>query len=224
MSTAASRRGYTAAVAAAALGAAALIAATGQVWAHGTVEMPGRLAAAPVEAGGADLVPAASGLGWAGLAALAAVFSTRGRARMAVGAAMALLAAGALAALWTGTRGSRVAAALADEAASGRAPSDVEVAWVWPAAAAAGAALIALAGLAVSVRGPGWPGMGSRYDRHGTAARRPAGPADPADLWKSLDGGDDPTLDPAPAAGERAETTEHPSVRPEGAPAAQKEP
>ena len=57
---------------------------------------------------------------------------------------------------------------------------------------AAGAVLLLLGGLVAVLRAPAWPGMGNRYDRD--AAPRPRQAETPADLWKSLDAGDDPTL------------------------------
>uniref|UniRef100_UPI00278BD8CA Trp biosynthesis-associated membrane protein n=1 Tax=Nocardiopsis sp. CC223A TaxID=3044051 RepID=UPI00278BD8CA len=77
------------------------------------------------------------------------------------------------------------------------------------AMAAAGAALIVLVGVLASVRAPAWPGMGNRYDRDAAPRANPTGT--PADLWRSLDAGDDPTLDapdgdtvPARSAGRAA--------------------
>ncbi|WP_017591244.1 Trp biosynthesis-associated membrane protein [Nocardiopsis potens] len=227
------RREYAVTVLAAAAGAAGLIAATGQTWAEGTVAMPGPVADVPVRLTGTGLAPAAAALGWAGLAALAAVAATAGRARIAVGALMALFGGSALAVLWTATRPGRLAAAVAEQAAAAGDAAAPHPLWTWPAVAAAGAALLAAAGAATALRGPSWPGMSSRYDRHSAPERGPrSGPADPADLWKSLDGGDDPTLDPAPgAAGPAAgrgptdpETAEHDRARVTGAQAAQKEP
>jgi hypothetical protein len=51
------------------------------------------------------------------------------------------------------------------------------------------------------LRGRGWPGMGRRYERTGTAPAVPARPARPQTdedrhqaAWKALDRGDDPTV------------------------------
>ncbi|MFD0777064.1 Trp biosynthesis-associated membrane protein, partial [Streptomonospora algeriensis] len=69
---------------------------------------------------------------------------------------------------------------------------------LWPGLTAAGAALLVAAGAYTLIRGASWPGMGSRYDRH--SAPGAARSSDPAELWKSLDSGADPTLDPRPEA------------------------
>ncbi|WP_344337428.1 Trp biosynthesis-associated membrane protein, partial [Kitasatospora putterlickiae] len=67
----------------------------------------------------------------------------------------------------------------------------------WPWVALAGGLLLALAGLLTVRYGRGWPAMGSRYEAptgKASAKRPSAGAAqNPADLWKALDRGEDPT-------------------------------
>jgi uncharacterized membrane protein (TIGR02234 family) len=66
----------------------------------------------------------------------------------------------------------------------------------WPWVAAAGGALIALAGLVVLVRGSSWPAPGQRFERApaGAAPSRPAPASDsPAGTWDALSRGEDPT-------------------------------
>lgn len=77
----------------------------------------------------------------------------------------------------------------------------------WAVLTALGGVAIAVAGVAVTVRGPGWPGMGARYERPRRRAdgnERGAGPrsdtstqdsgtVDGAHAWDALDRGDDPT-------------------------------
>ncbi|MFC4561387.1 Trp biosynthesis-associated membrane protein [Nocardiopsis mangrovi] len=189
------RGGFTAALAATAAGAAALAAASGRTWATGVVEVAGPTAPAPVELAGTDLAPAASAMGIAGLAALAALVAARGWPRRIIGLLMTLFGAIALQAVWSGTRPAELARVAAEQATTDGRVAAPDLAAAWPALAAAGAALLVLSGLATAVRGPSWPGMGSRYDRH--SVPRTARTGDPAELWKSLDSGEDPTLDPA---------------------------
>ncbi|WP_017557886.1 Trp biosynthesis-associated membrane protein [Nocardiopsis baichengensis] len=226
------KREYTTALAATAAGAAALITAAGQTWATGTVEMAGPLAAAPVEVDGAAAAPGAAAMGWAGLAAVAALLATRGRARTVAGALLAVFGAGALVGVWSGTRASALNASAAEATTAQGDLGALHVAWGWPALAALGGAVLLAAGAAAALRGPGWPAMGSRYDRHGAPATTSQdGPADPADLWKSLDAGEDPTAEPAAGGGSApdggAPDNDDPDrdrARQAGAPAAQKEP
>jgi uncharacterized membrane protein (TIGR02234 family) len=75
----------------------------------------------------------------------------------------------------------------------------------WPWLAALGGVLVVAAGVLTVLRGAAWPGMSARYDapagkrsaagprRAAAAASAPAGQPTPADLWKALDRGEDPT-------------------------------
>jgi uncharacterized membrane protein (TIGR02234 family) len=206
--TPARRREFTAALLAAAAGAALLAAAGTRDWATAEVAVSGPAAAAPVAVSGGDAAAAAAAMGPAGLAALAAVVATRGWARRVVGAVLAGFGAVALASVWQGTRTGTLSRLAADQVAAGGAVDALAVSAGWPVSAAAGAVLLLAAGAATAVRGPSWPGMGSRYDRHSAPRAVPGG--DPAELWRSLDRGADPTLDPArpadapPATGEGA--------------------
>ena len=91
----------------------------------------------------------------------------------------------------------------------------------WQVAVIIGALLIFAAGVATALRGQDWPVMSARYDAPGaqspgarsattTDAATAGGPArklDAATMWESLNGGEDPTDDPAaenPAAGATA--------------------
>jgi len=87
----------------------------------------------------------------------------------------------------------------------------------WHVAVIVGALLVFIAGLATVLRGPDWPVMSARYDApaaHGAGARADAPgregdpgreggragqaqPLDAATMWESLNGGEDPTDDPA---------------------------
>lgn len=57
--------------------------------------------------------------------------------------------------------------------------------------ALAGGLLLAVAGLLTLRYGRSWPAMGSRYEA--PTRKAPAKSDTPADLWKALDRGEDPT-------------------------------
>lgn len=73
----------------------------------------------------------------------------------------------------------------------------------WQILVIVGALLVFAAGLATALRGPDWPVMSSKYEspvgKQAAEAGKPeaetvpAGPADSASLWESLNEGDDPT-------------------------------
>ncbi|NYH50937.1 putative membrane protein (TIGR02234 family) [Nocardiopsis arvandica] len=203
-----------------AAGAALLLAAAGRHWVTGQLEAPGPVAPAPVELTGTDLTGALSGIGWAGLAGIAGLYAARNRARRAVGLLVAAGGAAALGAVWDATRPDTLLAAVSENttaaAGSAQVAAAPQLSAPGPAMAVAGAVLLVAAGLFAVVRAPAWPGMGTRYDRD--AAPRATRAETSSDLWKSLDAGDDPTLD-APggaASGGAAETsgdgTEHASL------------
>ncbi|MDT0303390.1 Trp biosynthesis-associated membrane protein [Streptomonospora wellingtoniae] len=188
---------FTVALCAVAAGAGTLAGASGRTWARAQVNVGGPVAAAPVELTGDDLAPTAFAMGLAGLAALAAVLATRGPVRRALGGVVALFGLAALVGVWRGTRAASLQEAAADRATAGGAVDNLHLLAQWPALAAAGALLLAAAGACTLVRGAAWPAMGGRYDRH--SAPGAARSSDPAELWKSLDTGADPTVDPGSA-------------------------
>ncbi|SEF52970.1 trp region conserved hypothetical membrane protein [Thermomonospora echinospora] len=193
-----------------AVGAGLVLLAGGREWA--TVRASGAITPIGRTLTGGDLAGATTALGWAGLAALAALFATRGRVRAAVGALLVLLGAGAAYTAATGIGRAHVLAVAEERSTLLRLGGDLVVAtsWWW-AVSVAGGVLLAVAGLLTLARGGRWPGMSARYDRPGTG-RAPAGasgaagaaPGDPASLWKSLDRGEDPTLDGDPPGPGRA--------------------
>ncbi|MCD0450811.1 Trp biosynthesis-associated membrane protein [Actinocorallia sp. API 0066] len=183
-------------------GAALTLFASGRVWAF--AELVGdagqasphggaTIAIGSWEVAGGDLAATAA-LGWAALAATAAVFAVRGVGRIAVGVLLALLGALTVPLALTAVDDASVRAALVDRTllvAGERIAAD---ATVWPWLAAAGGVVVALSGLWTAVRGHAWPGMSARYER-GSRPVRAASPDDPSALWKSLDRGEDPTAD-----------------------------
>ncbi|GAA1071273.1 hypothetical protein GCM10009642_00500 [Nocardiopsis metallicus] len=200
------RREYGVSMLALAAGAALMLAASGRIWATGELSSPGPVAAVPVDITGTDLTGALSGLGWAGLAGIAGLYAARSWMRRVVGLLIAVCGVFALTSLWSATRpgvlADAVLALATDTAGAAQGAGAPELHAPGPAMGAAGAVLLILTGLIAVVRAPAWPGMGNRYDRD--AAPRPRQAQTPADLWKSLDAGEDPTLgapdDGTPAA------------------------
>ncbi|MGK5551093.1 Trp biosynthesis-associated membrane protein [Actinomadura kijaniata] len=209
--TPARERGLTALLCAA--GAGLTLLAAGRPWA--TVRARDAITPFALEVTGRDLGATAGALGWAALAALAALFATRGKVRAGVGLLLAafgaVIALSSVTAIDEGT----IRSAAGDRSALLRiAARPVVETGPWWAVSLCGGALVALAGLAALLRGGRWPGLSSRYERRdaapgrarpgasGGGAASPGG--DPADLWKSLDRGEDPTRDPAGDPQDRA--------------------
>ncbi|MER8182512.1 TIGR02234 family membrane protein [Kitasatospora sp. NPDC094015] len=183
-----------------ALGAVLVLTAVGRTWARGVVTGldGGRL---EISAAGSTLTGLPGGLALVALAAAVAVFAVRGRARTAVGVLTVLAGAGAAAGAVLGATDT---AGLHTEAARKLALADAHAQAVthsfWPWVALAGGVLLALAGLLTVRSGRYWPAMGARYEaptaagaRPGKAAGAPRPASSPADLWKALDRGEDPT-------------------------------
>ncbi|AUY52180.1 TIGR02234 family membrane protein [Streptomyces sp. CB01881] len=169
------------------LGAVLVLTAVGRVWAEGVA---GTL---KVSVTGGRISELPGGLALVALAAAVAVFAVRGAGRVAVGALTLLAGLGAAAAAAAGAGDT---AALDGEAARKLALSGTTAAGIthtaWPWVALLGGLLLALAGLLTTWYGRGWPAMGSRYEA--PTRKAPAKAAEsPADLWKALDRGEDPT-------------------------------
>ena len=148
---------------------------------------------------GSDVTGVPAALAIVGLAALVAVFAVRRAGRLLVSALLALSGAGTIAAALLGVSDS---SALDEKAAQAAGDTSATVGALthtaWPYVAAAGGALILLAGLLALRYGRLWPGMSGRYERNGTPRPRrkaeAAGDPDrPEELWKALDRGEDPT-------------------------------
>ncbi|MFE6284002.1 TIGR02234 family membrane protein [Streptomyces sp. NPDC057877] len=198
----AGRRSLAMALLCGALGAAVALLATRQQWSEGTATVAG--GAFPLTAKGSDVTGVPAALAIVGLAALVAVFAVRRTGRYAVAALLALCGVGTVVAALLGASDS---AALDEQAAqaSGDTSATVDALshTAWPYVAAAGGALILLAGLLALRYGRLWPAMSGRYERSGAPRpRRAAAPTDPdrpEDLWKALDRGEDPTTGAGPA-------------------------
>jgi uncharacterized membrane protein (TIGR02234 family) len=203
------KRQYGYALLAGAVGAGLILLAMRAQWAQAVFTPQKPLTAEVVSVSGNDLVPLAEALALAALAGLVAVIATRGVARRAVGALLALFGAGAGAAVLTtvtdatvvsvaaGKVASPESAALSGTAAgsttsgasgngalvlSNSAGHAIMSGAPWQAVVIVGALLIFAAGLATALRGQDWPVMSARYDAPGArAAAGAGGAADPAD-------------------------------------------
>ncbi len=194
------RRSLAVALMCGALGAAVALLSTRQSWSEGTASVAG--GDFPLTAKGSDVTGVPASLAIVGLAALVAVFAVRRAGRFLVSALLALSGAGTVAAALLGASDS---SALDEQAAQAAGDTSATVHALthtaWPYVAAAGGALILLAGLLALRYGRLWPAMSGRYERDGTPRPRKAKPVDldrPEDIWKALDRGEDPTgADPA---------------------------
>jgi uncharacterized membrane protein (TIGR02234 family) len=199
-----SRREYTLALLAGAIGAGLIWLALREQWAQAVFTQPKPLPQQTVSVSGADLAPVAGALAVAALACLAAVIATRGVWRRAAGVLLALFGAGAGASVMaavtaasvvsvaTSRVGSPESAAMSGTAAgsttsgssagtavvvAGSAGHAVIGGASWRVLVIVGALMIFAAGLATALRGADWPVMSSRYE---LSRNRPASSADEA--------------------------------------------
>lgn len=189
------RRSLAVALLAGALGAAVALLSSRQRWSAATATVAG--GDFPLTAQGSDVTGVPASLAVVGLAALVAVFAVRRAGRVLVAALLALSGAGTIAAALLGAS-DRTALDEKAAQASGDASATVHALThtAWPYVAAAGGALLLLAGLLALRYGRLWPAMSGRYERDGTPRPRKAKAVDPdrpEDLWKALDRGEDPT-------------------------------
>jgi uncharacterized membrane protein (TIGR02234 family) len=190
------RGGLVATLLCGAAGSAVVLWAAGETWARGRAATAGSLV--PVSVAGKTVTGAPDALALVALAALLAVFAVRGPARTVVCALLALCGAGTV---WTAGTGAADTHAL--DAAAGRASglsattAHLVQHTAWPWVAVLGGLLLLVAGVLALLRARTWPVMSTRYERDGTprprAARPVADPESPAELWKALDRGEDPT-------------------------------
>ncbi|MEU6095525.1 TIGR02234 family membrane protein [Streptomyces sp. NPDC047079] len=189
------RRSLALALLCGALGAAVALLASRQGWSAGTVTVAG--GDFPLTAKGSEVTGVPAALAIVGLAALVAVFAVGRAGRLLVSGLLALSGAGIVAAALLGaTDGSALDEKAAQAAGDTSATAFALTHTVWPYVAAAGGALLLLAGLLALRYGRLWPAMSGRYERDGTPRPRKAKPLDPdrpEDLWKALDRGEDPT-------------------------------
>jgi uncharacterized membrane protein (TIGR02234 family) len=212
-----SRREYAACLGLGGAGAALVLVALRQTWAHVITTAPPPLPHGSLSVSGQDLVPVAGALALVSLAALAAVIATRRLARRVVGVVLGLSAVATvtLVSAHLGIAGVLAAAAHAGSAtqdgsvtgggagtSSGTVPGGsvagvgvaghvAMVGFPWRGLAVLGALAVLATGILVVWCGARWPAMSSRYDRPG-GAQPPTG-TDTATLWESLSSGVDPT-------------------------------
>jgi len=200
------RRSLALMLACSVLGASVALLAAGRTWTRGEVSF--QQAALHVTATGSQTTGVPSALALVGLAAAVAVFAVRGLGRRLLGLLLALAGAGVMAVCVTAATGT---AALNRRASAAVGLSTATANHVthsaWPWAGVVGGLLLVVAGVLVITRGRDWPGMSSRYDAPtrrrvdgpGTSATagpgrsRPQAEQTPADVWKALDRGEDPT-------------------------------
>lgn len=190
------RREYVGALLLLAAGGVLGLVAASRPW--GTAEQASSLSVTSTPVSGSDLLPLAPAVALVALAAVVAVPAVRRLGRRLVGAVLAVL--GLVQALMAALVLPGLAGRVSDWLTSGpeaTGPVDsVSTSPAWAVAVVVAGLLVAAGGLLVAVRGPSWPGMGTRYERIGaTTPRRPA--ARPAEgnraTWDALDRGDDPT-------------------------------
>jgi uncharacterized membrane protein (TIGR02234 family) len=201
------RRSLALMLACSVLGAAVALLAAGQTWTRGEVSSF-QQAVLHVSATGSQTTGVPSALALVGLASAVAVFAVRGFGRRLLGALLAVAGAGVMTVCVTAATGTAALDRRAGAAIGlGTATAGQVTHSVWPWAGVAGGALLVVAGVLVITRGRDWPGMSSRYDAPasrrvvgpGTAATagpgrsRPQPERTPADVWKALDRGEDPT-------------------------------
>ena len=186
------------------IGAAVVLFATGEPWAHAVVREP-PLPQQAVDLPGRSVAPLVAALGLVGFAAVVALLATRGVARLVIGILIAVVGAvivGSTASI--SVTDVRTGSALRDRA-SAAALHDAQVSVrleSWRHVAAGGGLALAAAGLVAAARGRSWAAMGRRFDAPigaptaEPAAPMPSPPATPIDdgaLWDQLEHGEDPT-------------------------------
>lgn len=165
-------RGIAASMGVLIIGAATVLVAGGRVWELADGSRVGAPTAAPYDIGTSPGQGWSHALGLLALAAVLAVFATRGRWRTVIGAivaAAALLTAAMVAA-------TEVLVTMNEHHRTS-----------WPLVAIGGCLAVFAGALAVLTRGSTWPSMSNRYEREARAAAKPLTP------WEAIDRGEDPT-------------------------------
>jgi uncharacterized membrane protein (TIGR02234 family) len=185
-------------------GALALLAG-GRGWQTVTAVRTRPLTGEVLSVTGRTLHPAVTALAVVALAGIVGVLATRGRARRVIGGVLVVVGGVLVWQSLTGLAAMTTAHAhsvLRD--ARGGVGLDTVVALrvvvhpTWPVLAAVGGVLVAVAGVLTLVWGARWSGLSRRYE-----SPQPA--STDAGMWTALDGGLDPTADPAPDPSARTE-------------------
>jgi len=187
---------YGAALVVLVTGGVLCLVAASRPWGEATVH--DGLAATTTAVTGRDLFPLAPAVGLLAVAAVVAVPAARRVGRRVVGTV--LVAAGLATALGSYGLALELPARVmtwAERSGSTTGPVEEAIAEPnWARLTVLGGVLIAGAGLAVAVRGPRWPGMGTRYERDARAGEPRTDPPPTVtgrETWDALDRGDDPT-------------------------------
>ena len=179
------------------LGAGLLLLALSRVWVSFSDSQ--QLTASAVRTGvhGTLIAPGARALGLVALAGVVALAATRRLGRLLVGVLLILAGVGAILVVARVLGDDLVQRAVSAQAEHDQLPglrrlTDLSAQRTWPALAIVGAALVAIAGLLVSVRGRRWATLSDAYRPPATRSL-PAAPVGEKAVWDALDRGDDPT-------------------------------
>ncbi|MBB5789691.1 Trp biosynthesis-associated membrane protein [Jiangella mangrovi] len=189
------RREYLGALVLLAAGGVLGLVAASRPW--GSARLESSLSVTSTTVSGSDLVPLAPAVALVALAAVVAIPAVRRLGRRIVGAVLVVLGVvqAVLAGLTLPDLAGRVQDWLDSSPEGLGSAEEITTSPGWAVAVVAAGLLVAAAGTLVAVRGPGWPGMGARYERpaggEGAPARRPA--EGNRATWDALDRGDDPT-------------------------------
>ena len=179
-----------------AVGGLTFLAAT-RTWGRATVRTEG-FPPDDVAVSGRDVDPSAAALALVVVAAALAVLAASVRVRRVVGVLVVVVAVvGAVVALAADPSGDAFEQAVQESPAYAGTnfPDAVDVT-AWPLVTVAGFGLAAALGVVVTALAGRWPTMGRRYDApaaHGPERTSVDDDASPADIWKALDEGNDPT-------------------------------
>ncbi|WP_035812404.1 Trp biosynthesis-associated membrane protein [Jiangella gansuensis] len=190
----ASRREYLLTLALLAAGGLLGLAASSRPW--GSARQPSSLSTTVTTVSGSDLLPYAPAVSLVAVAAVVAVPAVRRIGRQIVGAVLAVLGVTLVvsALLAVLDLADRIETWMGDSPGTAGPVTDVTTSPAWGIAVLVAGVMVLTAGVLTAVRGPGWPGMGAKYER---PARRDTadgeGGASSRDTWDALDRGDDPT-------------------------------
>lgn len=132
--------------------------------------------------------PGVTALALVMLAAWGALLVTRGWLRRAIAAVASLAGAGAIVVSVVTVRQLPDAVA---RAVNGPAPDYSYEVWPWLALALS--AITTVLGLLAFLSAPSWPSMGSKYEAPAARPEPVLDSDEPADIWRAIDSGSDPT-------------------------------
>lgn len=179
------------------LGAGVLLLATSRVWVSFSDDQQLTTSAVRTGVHGTLIAPGARALGLVALAGVLALAATRRLGRLLVGALLLAAGLGAVVVVARALgddlvhRGVR-AQSERDQLSGLQLLTGLQAHRTWPVLAVAGAVLVALSGLLVTVRGRRWATLSDSY-RPPAARPAPSAPVGEKAVWDALDRGDDPT-------------------------------